>query len=80
VKSRPTQKNHQKILNAVSSYLKELRYSENLTQNQVSEETGLHRNTLGNIENSKPCSLQTILILCEFYQISPSFLFSILEE
>jgi len=80
VKTESLQKNHQKIVNAVSAYLKELRYSENLTQNQVSEETGLHRNTLGNIENSKPCSLQTILILCEFYQISPSFLFSILEE
>jgi transcriptional regulator with XRE-family HTH domain len=80
VKARPLEKNHKKILKAVSAYLKELRYTDNLTQNQVSEETGLHRNTLGNIENSKPCSLQTILILCDFYQISPSYLFSIIDE
>jgi DNA-binding XRE family transcriptional regulator len=77
---KPLQKNHQKIIKTVSTYLRELRYNENLTQNQVSEETGLHRNTLGNIENSKPCSIKSILILCDFYQISPAYLFSIIDE
>jgi len=78
--STTLQKNHQKILNIVGTYLRNLRYAENLTQNKVSEETGLHRNTLGNIEGSKNCSLKTILILCDFYQISPAYLFSISEE
>ena len=79
--SRDAQKKFEKRMFAVSQYLKELRYSENLTQAEISTETGLHRNTISNIErsNSNNCNILTLLQLCEFYQISASELFSIID-
>jgi transcriptional regulator with XRE-family HTH domain len=79
MKEKPIPKNYQKMLDAVSSYLKELRYAENASQKEVSKESGLHRNTLGNVENSKNCTLLTIMQLCDYYQISASELLSIIE-
>jgi transcriptional regulator with XRE-family HTH domain len=65
---------------AISNYFRELRYAENLSQAEVGIETGLHRNTILNIENSKNFEIMTFFALCEFYQISGSELLSIIEE
>lgn len=79
MKAKPIQKNHQKILNAIGMYLKEFRYAENLTIKEVSKEIGIHFNTIGNIESAKNYKILTIIKLCDFYEISVSELFSIIE-
>jgi transcriptional regulator with XRE-family HTH domain len=74
------EKPFQRKLSVISSYFRELRYSENLSQSEVSSETGLHRNTIFNIENSKNFEILTLFRLCDFYQIPASELLSILDE
>lgn len=77
-----TNNNHNKFdkrLYAVSSYFKELRYSENLTQAEVGIKTGLHRNTILNIENSKNFEIATFFRLCDFYEISATEILSIID-
>lgn len=69
----------QKKLPAIGTYLRELRFNENMTQTDVSIETGLHKNTISNAENAKNMNVLTILILCEFYGITTSELFSIIN-
>ena len=78
--SRDVHKNFEKQMVAVSLYFRELRFAENLSQSQVATETGLHYNTISNIENSKNYNIQTFLLLCEFFEISATELFSIIDE
>lgn len=63
----------------LANYFKELRFSEGLTQVEVAEESGLHRNTVSNIETSKNFTVLTLLHLCDFYEITPSELMSIVD-
>ena len=70
---------HKKRLYLISKFLKELRINNYLTQLEVSQETGIHCNTLIRIENSKNFSVLKLLLLAEKYQISPSELFSVLD-
>ena len=72
-------KEYNKQLSTISNYFKEIRFSENLTQFEVAEESGLHRNTISNIETSKNFTIITLLQLCDFYQIAASELLSIIE-
>ena len=74
------QRRFQNNIAVVSNYFKELRFSENLTQEQVGIEAGLHRNTILNIENSKNYEILTLFQLCDFYDITPSELLSILDD
>jgi len=78
--SRDVRKKFEKQMIAVSHYFKELRFAENLSQSIVATESGLHRNTISNIESSKNYKIETLLQLCDFYQISASELFSIIDE
>lgn len=78
--TKNAQKKFKRQMISVSHYFKELRFSENLTQEEVADESGLHRNTISNIESSRNYEILTLLQLCEFYQISVSELFSIIEE
>ena len=70
----------EKQMLAISQYLKELRFAENQSQSEVSYRTGIHRNSISNIENSKNYEILTLLELCDYYQISVSELFSINDE
>lgn len=79
MKSKAISNQHQKKLQTISTYLKVIRINETLTQLEVSQETGLHRNTISNAENAK-ISLDTLLVLCEYFNIHPSELFSILDD
>lgn len=72
--------NFEKKLFLISNYFKELRFNENLTQVEVAEESGLHRNTISNIETKNNFTILTLLQLCDFYEISASELLSILDE
>lgn len=70
---------HQKRLNAIGSYLRELRFSEGLTQKEI--KCGVHRNILSRIENpksSKNFTILTLFHLCDYYGIKPSELLNIL--
>lgn len=70
---------HQKRLNAIGSYLRELRFSEGLTQKAI--KCGVHRNILSRIENAKSSKNFTILTLfhlCDYYGIKPSELLNVL--
>ena len=71
---------YKKQLFSVSNYFKELRFSEYLTQEEVAEESGLHRNTISNVETTNNFTILTLLQLCDFYEISASELLSIIEE
>ncbi len=73
-------KKFNKQLFMVSNYFKELRYGENLTQVEVSEESGLHRNTISHIETTNNFTILTLFQLCEFYEIPASELLSIINE
>lgn len=79
MKCKAISNQHQKKLQAISTYLKVIRINENLTQLEVSHETGLHRNTISNAENTK-IGIDTLLVLCEYYDIQLSELFSILND
>lgn len=72
-------KKFNKQLLLVSNYFKELRFGENLTQVEVAEESGLHRNTISNIETTNNFTILTLLQLCDFYEIPASELLSIID-
>jgi len=69
----------EKQLMILANYFKELRFSDNITQVEVAEESGLHRNTISNIETSKNFTVLTLLQLCDFYELSASELMSIVD-
>lgn len=71
--------NHKKQFEALSTYLRELRRNENLTQREIGEEIGLHWNTISNIETQHNFTLSTLFKLCDYYELSPSELFSIID-
>ena len=70
----------QKRLSLISNYFKEIRYSENLTQVEVAEEFGLHRNTLSHVETSNNFTVLTLLQLSDYYEIPASEILSIIDE
>jgi transcriptional regulator with XRE-family HTH domain len=67
-----TMKKNQKRLERLSLFIKELRNSECLTQEEVSEETQLHRNTVVRIENSQNFTILTLFQLADFYDLPAS--------
>lgn len=67
-------------LELLSTYLQQIRISSNLTQKEAAVGTGLNRNTIIRIENSKNFSIHTLLILADFYELSPADLLSILND
>ncbi len=73
-------KEYEKQISVIAHYFKELRFNENLSQAEVATESGLHRNTISNIENSCNYEIMTLLQLCDFYAISASDLFEVLDE
>lgn len=75
----PIPEHHKKQLDSLSTYLRELRYSEGLTQIQVSNELDLHHNTILRAENGKNMTILTLFELADFYEIPPSELLSILD-
>jgi len=69
----------QKKLQQISTFLKELRINNYLTQLEVSKEIGIHPNTLIRIENAKNFTVLKLLLLAELYKISPAELLSIID-
>lgn len=76
---KPIPDHHQKQLEVISTYLRELRFSEGLTQTELSEQVNLHRNTIHRAENGGNTTLLTIFELADALDINPAELFSIIE-
>ncbi len=70
---------HQKHIDLISAYMRELRFEEFKTQIEVSKESGLHRNTLLRVENSQNYTIKTLLKLADYYGIQPSEIMSIIN-
>lgn len=63
---------HQKRLDLIASYLRELRFSETLTQKEISSELNLHLNTIIRLENGHNMTLLSLFELCDFYGVTLS--------
>jgi transcriptional regulator with XRE-family HTH domain len=72
-------KHHQKRLDEISSYLRELRFSNGLTQQELSHNLKLHRNTIQRVENGKNTTLLTIFELADALDIGISEFLQICE-
>lgn len=72
-------KKHEKNIELISNYLREIRFSENLTNENVQELTGLAKNTISRVENGYNITLVTLLELAEVYDVKPSEILSIID-
>ena len=77
--TKSANKEYQKHFDLIGAYLRELRLSENKTQVEAGDESGLHRNTLLRVENSKNFTIVTLFQLAEYYGMQPSEILSIIE-
>ena len=80
MKTQQIPEHHHKRLEILGIYLRELRYSEGKTLEQMCLEIPLHRNTLQRAETSKNITLGSLFILADFYDIRVSELLSIIDE
>jgi DNA-binding XRE family transcriptional regulator len=64
-----------KRLKYISLFLKNMRLNDGLTQQEVANQTNLHRNTISRIENTKNITLFSLMEMCDLYGISMSELF-----
>ena len=63
---------HQKRLDLIALYLRELRFNENLTQKELSDELDLHLNTIIRLENGHNMTITSLFELCDFYGVTLS--------
>lgn len=68
------------ILKSISQFLKQYRILEGYSQDEVAQESGLHRNSISRIENAKNTNLTSLIKLTEFYQLPLVELFSTVGE
>lgn len=72
-------KKHEKNIELISNFLREIRFSENLTNENVQELTGLNKNTISRVENNYNLTLVTLLELADAYGVKPSVILSIID-
>ena len=66
------------LLQKIGLVLKELRSRENLTQDRVYIDTGIH---IGRLETAtRNCSVSTLSALCDYFEISMSEFFRRVEK
>jgi transcriptional regulator with XRE-family HTH domain len=66
---------HAKRLEYLSTYLRELRFSASLSQNELSQNLNLHRNSIIRAEHNYNMTLLTLFELADGLDISVSELF-----
>jgi transcriptional regulator with XRE-family HTH domain len=66
--------NHDR-LTAISNFLKGYRINSGITQEELSQQSNLHRNTIINAENGRNITLLSLLDLADALEISPEELF-----
>lgn len=70
--------NYRPRLTNLSDFIRGIRWANGYSLEEVSENTGLHRNTISRIENrmgDHGCNIKSILILADFYNLHPSEFF-----
>lgn len=72
-------KKHQKQLMTIGLYLRELRFNSDVTQEELSHKSDIHRNSISNAEQGKNITLNTLMVLSEAYSISPAEVLSIIH-
>ena len=78
MKNQSTEPNHYN-LELLGTIIREIRLQLNLTQAQVSMETGIHVNTLSYIEAGRSCGLKYFLLLSHYYELSPSDILAVVD-
>ena len=76
---KPIPEQHQKRLEIISIYLRELRLSEGLTQKDLSQTVNLHRNSIIRAENGKNLTILSLFELADALNISPKDIFMLIE-
>jgi len=79
MKRKPIPEHQRRRFLILSTYLRELRFSEGLSQQELSNLVGLHRNTIINAESGYNLTLLNIFELSDVLDISPFELFSLIE-
>jgi DNA-binding XRE family transcriptional regulator len=75
----PLTDQNRKRLEYLSTFLRELRINNNLTQEELSRNLNLHRNSIIRAENAKNLTLLTVFELADALDISLSELFQDME-
>jgi transcriptional regulator with XRE-family HTH domain len=74
-------KRNERRLSSIGSYLKEWRFTEGMTREQVSEELKIHHHTLRRIETGiGGYNIVHIFKLADYFGVSPEEVIGILEE
>lgn len=68
---------HEVNLELLGTILKEIRLQLNLTQLKVSEATGLHVNTISNLEKGRAGRLDNFIVISRYYDLKPSEILSV---
>lgn len=76
MKKKPIDDQHKKRLSIISKYLYEYRINSGFTQNQLSQQMDLHRNTIIRAENAYNITLLSLFELADSLDISLKELFS----
>jgi transcriptional regulator with XRE-family HTH domain len=66
--------NHDR-LTAISNFIKGYRINSGITQEELSQQSNLHRNTIIRAENAKNITLLSLLEMADALEISPEELF-----
>lgn len=70
---------HEVNLELLGTILREIRLQLDLTQLQVSEATGLHVNSISNIERGYSCRIDNFITIAQHYELKPSDILSVID-
>lgn len=73
--NKPIPEQHLKRFEYVSIFLRELRLNSGLTQEELSQQMNLHRNSIIRVEKAKNITLLSLFELADALDISPKELF-----
>ena len=71
---------HRKKFEYLSTYIRELRLNQGMTQQELSQNLNLHRNTIIHAENAKNLTLLSVFELADALDISLKTFFRILNN
>lgn len=69
MKRKPTFTNHENQLKILGRYFREFRFNYGLTQNELSENTNIHRRTIQRLEGGENVTLESLLKIADFFEI-----------
>lgn len=73
--NKPIPEQHLKRLEYLSLFLRELRFNTGMTQEELSQQMNLHRNSIIRAENAKNITLLSLFELIDALDVSPEDIF-----